>query len=232
MTPLRLFRYGGTGVAEPIVFQEDMPLLTASADRTPGWFGIDTGNSGALIMLGPFLQRHGFLKRYALGTAATGSGTGGIVHTLSQAIDRFSIAGRTFHHLPALFVVGQHGGSFSSTTEAGNAGYNILANFVPTFDYRRGRIYFELAARGPMPPYGRSGLGLAKPTHDVLRVASVRPHSPAAEAGIAIGDRIVAIDGNPRARSATQTSTLSCATLPARSSRSISFTLRSTALCT
>lgn len=197
MTPLHSFEYAGKGARAPIVFQEDMPLMTAVAEGKQGWFGVDTGNSGMLILFGAFLERYDLLKRHARGNAATTYGTGGAVHTTTHIIDRFTVGGRTLHFVPALFVVGQHGGSFSSTTEAGNVGYNILANFVPTFDYRAGNIYFESSARGPMPPYGRSGLALLKPTHYFFNVAGVRPNSPASAAGIAAGDRVVAINGRP-----------------------------------
>ena len=195
MAPLASFKYRGSGVRVPIVFQDDMPLATASADYSRGWFGVDTGNSGSLIMFGPFLKNHDFLKRYAPGVSVVGSGTGGAVHSFVEQLDRFQVVRRTFRNIPTFFVVGQQGGSFSSTTEAGNMGYQVLANFIPTFDYRNGLIYFEPTVGEPMPARGRTGLALAKSTHDIISVVGVLPHSPASNAGIAVGDRIDSIDG-------------------------------------
>jgi len=197
MTPLNSFKYNGSGAQVPIVFQDDMPLATASADNTPGWFGIDTGNSGSLILFGPFLTNHHFLKRYAQGRSAVGSGTGGAVHSFVQSLNSFRIAHRTFRNILTFFVIGQRGGSFSSTTEAGNLGYQVLANFIPTFDFRRGLLYFDTAARGPMPARGRAGLALSKPTHERISVVAVLPDSPASVAGIAVGDTIDSIDRRP-----------------------------------
>lgn len=179
----------------PITFQEDMPLAEASADGIGGWFGIDTGNSGTPILFGPFLQRNGLLRAYGAGTATTGYGTGGSVTMLSQTLRRLGIDGATFAHLPVTFVVGQRGGSFSSTTEAGNIGYYVLAHFVPTFDYVRGLLYLAAAHRLPGAAYNRAGLALAKDTHVAIMVMGVRPDGPGARAGIASGDEILAIDG-------------------------------------
>lgn len=197
MTPLTSYAHHGAGVRVPIVFQDDMPLATASADDTAGWFGVDTGNSGSPIMFGPFLKKHDFLTKYARGLSAVGSGTGGAVHSFAQTLDRFQVAGKTFRNVLTYFVVGQKGGSFSSTTEAGNVGYQVLANFTPTFDYRRGFLYFDPASRTPMPARGRAGLGLSKATHESFVVVSVLPGSPASLAGIAVGDQIDVVDGKP-----------------------------------
>jgi Aspartyl protease/PDZ domain len=193
--PPATFRFAGAGVRVPIVFQDDMPLATASADSSPGLFGIDTGNGGSPIMFGPFLQAHGFLARYALGARATGSGTGGAVYSSTQVLAHLQFARRNFHDILTYFVIGQHGGSFSSTTEAGNLGYQILANFAPTFDYRRSVMYVSPTGGRPMPARGRAGLALSKLTHAVFSVVGVLPNSPASRAGIEVGDTISAIDG-------------------------------------
>ncbi|MGC1379973.1 MAG: PDZ domain-containing protein, partial [Candidatus Baltobacteraceae bacterium] len=197
LTPLATFQYAGSGTRAPIVFQEDEPLTNAAADDAQGLFGIDTGNAGAPILFETFLRQNGFLQRYERGSAATGSGTGGSVRLVRHTIGSFSLGGKTFREPVTYFVLGQEGGAFSSTTEAGNVGYNILANFVPTFDYRDGVIYLEPSTTQPPPALNRSGLALSKPHHDAFLVASVRPGSPGAEAGINAGDVITAIDGAP-----------------------------------
>jgi hypothetical protein len=197
MTPSGSFAYHGSGVRIPIVFQDDMPIAMAAADDIAGWFGVDTGNSGSPVMFGPFLKKHDFLKRYERGQAAVGSGTGGAVHSSVHTLARFRFAGKTLRKPLVYFVVGQRGGSFSSTTEAGNLGYQILANFDTTFDFRRGAMYVDPASRGPMASRGRAGLGLSKVSRDAFSVVSVAPESPASRAGIAVGDRIESVDGRP-----------------------------------
>ncbi|HEY1976982.1 MAG TPA: aspartyl protease family protein [Candidatus Baltobacteraceae bacterium] len=179
----------------PISFQEDMPLGNAAVDGVEGLFGIDTGNSGTPILFGPFLQRTGLLRFYGAGKATVGHGTGGAVSMLSQTLRKMSFDSLTFSKLPVTFVVGQRGGSFSSTTEAGNIGYFVLSHFVPTFDYGRGVLYLQRASHVPLPVYNRAGLTLEKSAHDVIAVDGVTPNGPAAQAGMRPGDEILAIDG-------------------------------------
>jgi hypothetical protein len=181
----------------PLAFQEDMPLSDAAVDGVDGLFGIDTGNSGTPILFGPFLQRTGILRTYQGGVAGTGYGTGGSVSMLSETLNRLAFGGLTFAKLPVSFVIGQHGGSFSSTTEAGNIGYFLLAHFIPTFDYARNAMYLAPASQLPPPVYNRVGLRLNKTTHDSIDVVGVTPDGPAARAGIQTGDEIIAVDGIP-----------------------------------
>jgi hypothetical protein len=181
----------------PICFQEDMPLSDATVDGVSGLFGIDTGNSGTPILFGPFLQRTGLLQAYRGGVTTSGYGTGGSVTFLSETLHKLTFDGLTFANLPVDFVIGQRGGSFSSTTEAGNIGYFVLAHFIPTFDYARGSLYLEPTPHRPPPVYNLAGLALEKATHDAIAVDGVRPESPGAQAGIRSGDEILAMNGIP-----------------------------------
>jgi hypothetical protein len=138
-TPLERYRDRGHGHAVPIVFQEDMPLATASADGHPGLFGIDTGNSGTLILFGDFLRRTGIRARYPAGLRAVGRGTGGEDAMRIQKLRHFAFGGAAFTNLPCAFTA-MPSGSFSSWTEAGNLGVRVLSHFTPTFDYARGVV--------------------------------------------------------------------------------------------
>jgi hypothetical protein len=193
LTPLRTFHYGGTGVALPLVFQEDMPIIRAQADGFDGLFGIDTGNSGPTVLFGNFLQAHGFLDRYRSGIETTSSGAGGIVHNSTQTLDRLTIAGQTMRNFLTSFVV-QKRGSFSSLTEAGNIGNLVLAQFTPTFDYRDEKIYFERETSAQVDVQNRAGFGAAVLSGNLV-VTVVLPKAPAADAGLVAGDRIVSING-------------------------------------
>ena len=199
LTSRGAYEHNGDAVRAALVFQEDMPLTEAAADGTPGLFGVDTGNSGSPIMFGPFLERHGFLARYAPGSSASGKGTGGTVHSVRQVVKSLSIGGRTFRDVVTYFVLGQKGGSFSSSTEAGNLGYQVLANFVPTFDYATGSMYLERTSGVPAPAIGRSGLALSKQTRAAFHVDGVRANSPAAKLGIETGDEVISIDAKSAA---------------------------------
>jgi C-terminal processing protease CtpA/Prc len=58
-------------------------------------------------------------------------------------------------------------------------------------------IWFDFRPGYVQPPLSRSGMRAAKLAADAFTVVLVTPGGPAAEAGLAKGDRIVAIDGVP-----------------------------------
>jgi PDZ domain/Aspartyl protease len=181
----------------PIVFQDDMPLAYASADGVRGLFGVDTGNSGRVFLFGDFLRHHGFFERYGDGAASQSMGTGGAVNSTAYRLDAFSFGGLTMHNFVTSFVV-QQKGSFSSRTEAGNFGHDVLAQFTVTFDYANRRMYLRPEPGAPLPRF--SGAGLMSGARDAagrIVLQGVIPNSPAADVGLAKGDVIVAIDGTP-----------------------------------
>jgi C-terminal processing protease CtpA/Prc len=86
-------------------------------------------------------------------------------------------------------------GVLSHAVPAGNIGSGLLRRFTITLDYRNQRIYFAPNARTITPDaYDRAGLWINRDGH-AFRVVAVVDGSPAAAAGVAAGDRIVAVDG-------------------------------------
>jgi hypothetical protein len=184
-------------VTVPLVFQDDMPLAYASADGARGLFGIDTGNSGPIYLFGDYLRHHGFFARYDAGAEGRSSGTGGAVRSSTHRLRDLSFGGLAMHNFVAGFVV-QQKGSFSSRTEAGNIGHDVLAQFTLTTDYARGRMYLHRELGAPLPVFSRTGiLGGARDAQGHPIIRAVMPGSPSADAGLAAGDVIVAIDGTP-----------------------------------
>ena len=195
-TPLARFAYRGNASAVRMRFQEDMPMVDAAADGRRGTFGIDTGNSGSLILFGDFLEKNGFFERYPAGDLILGHGTGGTNTGHREILQSFTIGARTLRGVPSYFSR-MTSGSFASWTEAGNAGYDVLSRFIPTFDYARHALYLEASPHAPRLGVNRSGLGVSKNGPDAFDVDLVRPRSPAQSLGIRAGDRIVAVNGHP-----------------------------------
>jgi C-terminal processing protease CtpA/Prc len=85
-------------------------------------------------------------------------------------------------------------------------GYGILRQFNITFDYANGMLYFEKNANFGQPDvFDRSGMWIERGDAG-FEVVEVIKDGPAAKAGLAPGNTIVAVDGRA-------SSTLSLATL-------------------
>lgn len=78
-------------------------------------------------------------------------------------------------------------------------GVHVLKHFVLTFDQANQRVRFEPQVEGPvrMRPKRSTGALLRADPDGYFEVARVLPDTPAAEAGLSAGDRVVEIDGTP-----------------------------------
>jgi hypothetical protein len=213
LTPLASFPHHERGTAVPIRFQEDMPLVRASADSRAGSFGIDTGNAGMLILYGDFLRRSGLFAKYTTGYTVRGEGTGGGNTGRKQRLASLVIGGYDLKNLDADFTQ-MKTGSFSSWTEAGDAGLTVLSRFTPTFDYANQRLFLDSVLHPLTIPPNRSGLGFTKNEPNAIEVVSVRPNSAASALGILAGDRIIAVNGKS-ARDLSSADFLDVVTAPA-----------------
>jgi C-terminal processing protease CtpA/Prc len=85
----------------------------------------------------------------------------------------------------------------SDSNYQGNIGSGLLSRFVVTFDYGHQKMYLTRIEPPPegVGQYDRSGMWInAAP--DGYKVMSVVNGGPAALAGVAVGDVIVALDGH------------------------------------
>jgi hypothetical protein len=186
------------GTAVPFRFQDDMPLVYAAADKHAGLFGADTGNAGTAILFGAFLKRTGLDEKYHKGTVVIGHGTGGSNTGRLETLGAFSIGGKAIRNVPADFT-NMERGSFSSWTEAGNIGYEVFSRFTPTFDYAAETLYLDRCTHHCIPLRNTTGMSFSKDVATSFLVTSVSANTPAARAGIAAGDRILAVNGRPAA---------------------------------
>ena len=188
----------GHGVPVSISFSDDQPIITAKINGIPGDNGLDTGNSGALVVQGRWARRHGLATELRNGLLTAGFGAGGMSRNWARRVD-LELAGRTFPRIVGHYSEDRRG-AFASRTEAGNIGNVIFENFVLSFDYGRGIVWFDPVPGEPRAhPYPRAGMSVYKESPEAFTVATVLPQGPAAQAGIAPGDLITAVNGAPAA---------------------------------
>jgi hypothetical protein len=187
----------GHGVPVAITFTDDQPLFSAKIDGVSGDNGLDTGNSGSLVVQGRWARSSRLAQQMRKGLLTAGFGAGGVSMNWASRAD-LEVAGRTFRHIVAHYSEDRKG-AFSSRTEAGNIGNEIYEHFTLSFDYRRGTVWFDPVhpAQERQVAYPRAGMSVYKQSPDAFSVATVLPEGPAGEAGIEAGELIVAVNGVP-----------------------------------
>ncbi|HTW74967.1 MAG TPA: aspartyl protease family protein [Steroidobacteraceae bacterium] len=182
------------GVKVPLEFDERDCFVTAEVDGDAGLFRVDTGDDGALTLLGDFYLGHRVPIELP-GLRSSQGGVGGSVRTLLTRVQSLSIGPFTLDR-PLTELHFASAGAFASAQIAGNLGAQIFRNFVLTFDYPHHALYLRKSPQfGAQVPYNRSGLLLDAGADGGLVVAAVDDASPAAEAGLRLRDRLLAVDG-------------------------------------
>ena len=144
-------RFGPPGSFVPdgtrVALDVDRELTEATVrleDRLDAPVLIDTGNSGEMLLYGPFLDAHpGFVPFTANGSF--NYGIGGANRTYRTSLGRLHI-GDTDLYQRAVDVVLAKEGAFADRVDAGNVGLGILRNFVVTFDVGNGAMYLRHSA--------------------------------------------------------------------------------------
>lgn len=197
LTPAGEFRYRGSGVRVSLLNVDMGPTVNASADGIRGKFVLDTGSTGSLALHRRLVERYGFEARHPHGFRVKSIGADGLFDTIVTRIDRFDIAGAQIKRPAAEFPAAGKAGLPWKDVD-GSVGYEILRQFVITFDHSRRELWFERSsAFGERTAVGRAGFQAVKGDAAGFRVFNVIPNTPAEAAGMKIGDVIVEVDGEP-----------------------------------
>ncbi|MEO7323404.1 MAG: aspartyl protease family protein [Dokdonella sp.] len=188
------YRHVGGGTSLRMTFSDDLPLVQATLEGKGGDFALDTGNGGSLVVQHLWAERVGLAQRLKGGIEMVSYGAGGASRNWASRADHFRIAGQDLRRLEARYAEDKHG-SFSSRTEAGNIGTDVLAQFTLDFDYGSRQVWFESTPGWSPSPFDRSGVRAYKERADAFTVVLVGENTPAALAGVRKADEIVAIDG-------------------------------------
>ncbi|HUQ33286.1 MAG TPA: aspartyl protease family protein [Pyrinomonadaceae bacterium] len=189
------FVYKGNGAIVPIDFDYHLPLIKGELDGVPGIFVIDTGARSSLILYGPFVEQNNLREKYkASFEGVTGWGIGGPVRSHIVRVKTLRLGSVEVQNLIARLSL-QKSGALTSANRAALVGPDVLKQFTTIFDYSRRRIIFEKNNQyGKPDSYDRAGMWFGQ-EGDRFSVIDVIAGGPAAEAGIRVGDEILAIDG-------------------------------------
>jgi len=185
--------------ASAIAFDLDdhVPIVAASLGGLPARITIDTGSRSSLTLHSPFVRAHDLVARYhAAAESVTGWGIGGAVRGRVARLPTLQIGEQRIDGIAGELFTGAKG-AFANPDISANLGSGVLRRFTVAFDYDKRKMYLAPNADfSKADAFDRSGLWLLR-DGAMLRVADVAADSAAAQAGLQIDDRIVAIGGEP-----------------------------------
>lgn len=179
--------------------KKELFVLASVAGLDPVPLMLDFGSSSALMLSSAYIEAHSLLVGKTVSTAALG-GVEGVQIVKPFTADKVSLGALSIAAVPALAL-----DRWTSESTVGNVGMPLLGQFDIVLDVSQGRLWLRCApprARLPMLK-DRSGLGLAASATD-LTVVHVASGSPAAQAGWAAGEHVVAVNDRPIDGSYTQ----------------------------
>jgi hypothetical protein len=189
------FVYTGDGVRVPMVLDRtpNQIEVKASVDGASGVFCIDTGDEGSLELEQRFVSQYDLVKKLSPRYHGyAGSGVGGAMppayygRVKSVRIGEAEVTNVLADLFDAQAI---------SDENAGNIGTRVLRQFNITFDLPHSVMYLEKNSNWGKPEaFNRAGMIIDSIQMD-QKVMNVLPGSPAAVAGVAIGDILLRIDG-------------------------------------
>ena len=205
----KTYTYSGAGESIPLMLRDGHFFVSAKIKmpgRPPleGQFLIDTGGVMVTAVLTMPFSRSNRLpasnQKRILDKSF--SGLGGETKVLVSRATSFTLGDLSIR-APLVYVSQDTGGALASSDYEGLIGSEILRRFRVVFDYAHGRLILEPNAHYAEPvEYDMSGISLRAYGDDLrtFRVYQVLANSPAAKAGMLVGDVLTNIDGMPASK--------------------------------
>lgn len=198
LKPAAGFRFEGNGTYLPLLFTGNTPAVRAAADGIPGIFAIDTGDEGALALRREFVERHRLEIHHPQELRIKSGAADRPYEAIMTRLDRFDIAKSRIERPATRFPSNQLAGWPPFADVDGSIGYEILRQFIITFNYPHRELWLEhSSAFGTKSIQGTTGFQAFKFDRSGFRVITVLPDTPATAAGIMVGDLITEVDTQP-----------------------------------
>lgn len=179
----------------PIKVEGGKLLVMASAAGVTGWFSIDTGAGNALTFFSPAVEQYGLSTAFAPSVhTITGVSPGGYTRGTLVRVPDVTIGPYALSQV-VIELSEAKAGLFASRAFTGNLGGELWRRFRVTLDIPHQQLWLTpndaLTAHFEGP---RSGL-VASRVRSAIEIIDVAEDSPASEAGLHIGDTLIALNG-------------------------------------
>ncbi len=177
----------------PISLANDRKVLVeATGAGIKAWHSIDTGKQGALAIFRPSVERFGLRQTLGPGVRMiTGVSVGGNLYGDMVRAPQLQIGAHRLDNVITELSLSTTA-LYGSDGWMGNIGTDVWRRFAVTIDYRGLKLYLEPNDRLRAPFRGpRTGIAFSLGASGV-EIIEVLPDSPAALAGTAVGDTVIA----------------------------------------
>lgn len=197
------WRYAGKGTRIPITFKHGVPMADVIFTLPDGRHiaahaVLDLGAKSTYLVPEPFIDRYRLREAFPhTVTMGLGAGMGGHTRYAFARGRRIALTTSPLIGLDRPVIGLSVEGTLRSSWHDGLLGAAFLMRYRVTFDYAHQQMILEPFADASAQGFDRSGLFLVSAGQDLqdIDVRELVAGSPAAEAGLHPGDRLVAVDG-------------------------------------
>jgi hypothetical protein len=184
------------GTPVKFVFHAHIPEVTGTFEGLPARYSIDTGARFELMLTKSFAAQADLRAKHPKGIDSVyGWGVGGAVRGYVTRASEMKLGDIKVNDVVTDLSLQDRGGL------SGSIGGGILKRFVVTFDYAHQTIYLKPRPRptADTGAFDRAGMWFNASSQG-FEIVDVVKGAPAEQAGLHVGDKILAVDGKAVAK--------------------------------
>jgi len=192
------FRYTGRGEIVPFELRQEIPHIVVkvskgNADSLDAWLAVDTGASQTVVVNAAFVEKNKLLETTEGTIKLRAGGLGGGGFNYKVRAKAVKIGNIVFDKPLINFSTGR----FAAVEQDGVIGNGFLNRFKLITDYSRKRVILEPSERIKDPTDFDFFLFKIVRSDTTYKIADMLQSSMTAEAGLRIGDILLAVNGQP-----------------------------------